>query len=215
MAVANKLAYATVEEYLKAEETALVKHEYVDGRVFAMTGANRRHNIIAGNIFTTLHSFLEGTPCRPYMEAMKARVKSANCFYYPDVMVACDNSDDESLYTEEPVLIVEVLSPSTAAVDRREKLINYIKLPTLREYLLVHQRRKRVELYRKGDDGSWNLTEFSAGEQMVLESLPKGKMSISIDSIYKNVLNNSKIQEVQEEQEKYVLSGEEASALDW
>jgi Uma2 family endonuclease len=215
MAVVNKLRQVTVEEYLKSEETAAVKHEYVDGRVFAMTGANRRHNIITGNIFTVLHGFLDGTPCRPFMEAMKARVKAANCFYYPDVMVACDRNDDESVYTEEPVLIIEVLSPSTAAVDRREKLTNYLKIATLREYLIVHQRRKRVECYRKGDDGNWTMTEYSAGEQLTLRSLPKGELTISIDTIYKNVLSKDGTFEVHEEKEQYLLSPEEASALDW
>ncbi len=215
MSIASRLAYVTIEEYLKAEETASVKHEYVDGRVFAMSGANRRHNIIAGNIFTVLHGFLAGSRCRPYIEAFKARVNAANCFYYPDVMVACDNNDDESLYTEEAVLIIEVLSPSTAAVDRREKLTNYMKIPTLCEYMIVHQRRKKVELYRRIDDGNWDIAEFGVGEKVVLESLPKGKLIVSVDSIYQDVQSQGATLEVKEESEEYFLSREESVALDW
>ncbi len=215
MSVANKFEYITIDEYLKDEETASIKREYVDGRVFAMSGANRRHNIIAGNIFTALHGFLDGTPCRPYMEAFKARVRPANCFYYPDVMVACDNRDEESVYTDSPVLIVEVLSPSTAAVDRREKLINYMKIPTLREYLIVHQRRKRVELYRKIEDGSWICSEYIGGDEIELESLPDGKFVISLDTMYKNVLSGEGSTQVREEEEEYFLSREEAESLDW
>lgn len=215
MSIANKVVYIAVEDYLKAEETTPVKHEYVDGRVFAMSGANKRHNIIAGDIFAKLLGFLDGTGCRPYIETFKVRVKPANCFYYPDVMVACDDVDDESLYTEEPILIVEVLSPSTAAIDRREKLTNYMKIPSLREYLIVHQRRKKAELYRRGDDGNWIVMQSIAGENVVLESLPKGELEIPVDEIYKNVQQKSGTLEVQEEAEEYVLSREEAGIIDW
>ncbi len=215
MSVANKFEYITIDDYLRDEEVTSVKREYVDGRVFAMGGANRRHNIIAGNIFTALHANLDGTPCRPYMEAFKARIREANCFYYPDVMVACDKLDEESIYTECPVLIAEVLSASTAAVDRREKLINYMKIPTLCEYLIVHQRRKKVEVYRKTEDGNWICSEFSNGDEIELASLPKGKFVISLDTIYKNVLSGDDTARVREGADKYYLSREEAELLDW
>jgi Uma2 family endonuclease len=214
ISTANKFVYLTVEEYLRSEEMSPVRHEYVDGRIFAMAGANRRHNVIAGNFFARLHAFLAGGPCRPYMEAFKVRVAAAECFYYPDVMVACDEGDD-SVYTDAPRLIIEVLSPATAAVDRREKLTNYMKIPTLWEYLIVHQRRKKVELYRRGDDETWMLHEYSSGEVFVLESLPEGTLEIAVDYIYSNVSTNSGSLEVKEAQDEYVLSGEELLALDW
>jgi Uma2 family endonuclease len=215
MAVAEKFQYMTVKEYLKFEETSEIRHEYVDGRIFAMTGATRRHNIISGNLFAALHAFLKGTPCRPFMEGMKARVKASNCFYYPDVMVACDKNDGESLYTEEPVLVIEVLSKSTAAIVRREKLTNYLKLPTLIEYLIVHQRRRKVELYRKEVDGGWTKTEYTGSDEMVLESLRKGKLTISLDTIYEDVTHSNGNLEVREGEEEYYFSEEEAAALDW
>ncbi len=217
---AHQLTYITVEEYLTMEETASVKHEYIDGRVFAMTGANRRHNVIAGNIFTALHLFLGDSSCQVYMEAVKARVEAANCFYYPDVMVACDSyeDDEESAYTEEPVLVVEVLSPSTASTDRREKLVNYMRIPTLREYLIIHQRRRKIEVYRKNEDGSWDVTELGAGEELILGSIPKGRLTIPVDSIYRNV-HGRRFTYGSEVREEYDLpewlSPEEAAAIDW
>lgn len=214
--LADKVEYMSVEEYLRTEVFASVKREYVDGQVFVMSGANRKHNIIAGNIFTTLHAFLEGSPCRAFMEAFKAWVQEANCFYYPDVMVACDDAEDESVYTTEPILIVEVLSPSTAAIDRREKRINYMKILTLREYMIVHQRRRRVELYRRLPVGSWNLSVYGSGDSVSLESLPIGKLTISVDSIYRSTSTKDGALEDQEEDEEYHCeSPEEANALDW
>lgn len=218
---AEKVTLKTVAEYLHDEETAAIKHEYVDGRVFAMTGANRRHNLITGNIFTKLHAFLDGSPCRAFMEAFKVRVEAADAFYYPDVMVACDNVSDESVYTEEPVLIVEVLSPSTAAIDRREKCINYMKLSTLREYMIVHQRRKKVEMYRRIADGTWTKAEYYGGDNLVLNSFPNGELVLSIESIYRNVSETGSPFGVREgpdadiDYELYKLSAEEAAALDW
>lgn len=220
MVLPGKLGYITVDEYLALEERASTRHEYVDGVLFAMSGATRRHNVIAGNIFASLHNFLSGTPCRPYMEAVKARVEKANCFYYPDVMVACDSFDADSVYTDVPVLIVEVLSPSTAGTDRREKLINYRHISSLREYLIVHQRKKRVEVYRRnGDD--WEILLFGAGDDIILESLPtEKKLTLSVDSIYDNAFwkrHGDGSLEVREESdfEPEWLSAEEADAIDW
>lgn len=212
---AAKFTYMTIEEYLEFEETSQIRHEYVDGRVFAMSGARRRHEIIAGNIFAKLHGFLSGSLCRPFIGNFKAHIKSPACFYYPDVMVACDKNDGDSVYTEEPVLIVEVLSPSTATIDRREKLTNYMKIPTLREYLIVHQRRIKVELYRRIDKSNWSMLEFGAGDEIVLESLPKGELTISVDSIYADAQPKGGTLTVKEEPEQYYLHPEEALALDW
>jgi Uma2 family endonuclease len=215
MTVAQKFEYMTVEEYLKFEETSEVRHEYVDGRIFAMTGATRRHNIISGNIFAVVHGFLVGTPCTAFVEGMKARVEAANCFYYPDVMVSCDSNDGESLYIEEPVLVIEVLSPSTAAIVRREKLTNYMKLPTLIEYLIVHQRRRKIELYRKDVEGHWSKTEYTGEDRLVLKSLRKGELSISLNTIYEKVTHGKQNLEVRESEEGYYMSQEEAAVLDW
>ncbi len=214
MSVAKRFEYLSPEDYLKAEEKASIRCEYVDGYAFEMSGANRRHNIIVGNIFTVLHAFLQNNPCRPFMEAFKVHIKAANCFYYPDVMVACDKSDGDRVYTEEPVLIVEVRSPSTAATDHREKRINYFKLPSLKEYAIVHQEYKRVELFRKNVDGTWELVEFGGEEDLVLESLPNGTLAIPFSTIYRNAEAKDWTFRVREADEPpYQLSAEEETAL--
>lgn len=216
MTVAEKILYMSADEYLAAESKASVRHEFVNGRVFAMSGATRRHNLICGNIFSVLHSFLRGNGCRPYMEAVKVHIVSANCFYYPDVMVACDTFDDNSVYTEEPVLIVEVLSPSTAATDRREKLVNYLQIPTLKEYLIVHQQRKCAVLHRRNAQGSWDSLIFETDE-MVLESIPKGKLTIPLDAIYENIgsLKNAGPNMVSEELDDAYSLEEQLADIDW
>src|SRR5271156_6653396 len=129
-----KPVYLTVERYLEEEERAALRHEYVDGRIFAMTGATRRHNIIAGNIYSMLRSHVRGSRCRAYVSDVKVHVESTNSFYYPDVMVSCDAYDAKAVFTDHPLVIVEVLSRSTAAIDRREKVLAYRKIESLREY---------------------------------------------------------------------------------
>ncbi|MBX9696387.1 MAG: Uma2 family endonuclease [Cyanobacteria bacterium] len=215
---ANESLHMSVEEYLMMEESAPVRHEYVDGQVFAMSGATRRHNIITGNVFAILHAELRGSPCRPYVEAVKARIQAANCFYYPDVMVACDVFDERSVYTEEPVLIVEVLSPSTAGIDRREKLVNYRLIPTLKEYVIIHQRRKIVELYRKNSEGYWSLFKFGAGHLLELQSLPKGTVMIEVDSIYEDagsIGGKADLKVREESDDSYNWSEDELSDFEW
>ncbi len=187
MPVPNKFMHMTVEQYLRSEATAPGRREFVDGQVFAMSGSTRRHNIIAGNIHSILRAHIRGSRCRAYMEAVKARVEAANCFYYPDVMVSCDEYDSKSVFTNSPVMIVEVLSPSTAAIDRREKRVNYMKIETLNELVIVHQKRQRIELYRRVSDGTWDVIKFGPGDDLVLESLSNGALTIPLAAIYEEV----------------------------
>ena len=128
----------SVEDYLTGEPGSEIRHEYVGGEVYAMAGASNIHNIISLNLAAALHAHLEGGPCVPYVSDMKVRVKSATeeLFYYPDVMVACDPSDNAKLWREKPVLIVEVSSPETARIDAREKNWAYQTIPTLEVYVI-------------------------------------------------------------------------------
>ncbi|MDZ4837564.1 MAG: Uma2 family endonuclease [Candidatus Melainabacteria bacterium] len=183
----NELANIPPDKYLESEAKASVRHEYVDGTVFVMADETRRHNIIGVNIVTIVRSHLRGSPCQAYMEGVKVRIKAANCFYYPDVMVACDQGDPESVYVDEPVLIVEVLSRSTGSTDRREKLVNYMTIPTLIEYVIVHQRVKRVDVYRRNKNDNFDESILSTADDLVLESLPNGKLMIPIEAIYENI----------------------------
>jgi Uma2 family endonuclease len=179
--------YMTVDEYLASEELASVRHEYVDGQVFAMTGATRRHNIIAGNIHSLLRAHIKGGPCRVYISDVKVRVETANCFYYPDVMVSCDRFDAKSVFTGNPTLLVEVLSPSTSSIDRREKLTAYKLIASLKEYVIVHQKTKRVQIYRKDSSELWHVSDVTAGEDFIITSIPGSTLTVNIDEIYADV----------------------------
>ena len=153
------------EDYLAGELVSEERHEYIAGMVHAMAGASAAHNAITLNIYGTLYSHLRGKPCQAFGSDMKLRLNfgSDTVFYYPDAMVVCDPDDDASYYRERPVLIIEVLSPQTARVDQREKLLAYRTLPSLEVYVLVDQSRSHVTIYRR--DTGWNpeiLTDLSA-----------------------------------------------------
>jgi Uma2 family endonuclease len=148
----------TAEAFLAWDATQSVKHEFVRGEVFAMAGVHEAHAIVSGNLYTALRQHLKGSPCRTFFADMKLRVEAADAFFYPDVLVTCSAADAaDPLIKREPVLVVEVLSPSTAAYDRGEKFAGYRALPSLQEYLLVDPAARRCDLYRKGADGLWVL----------------------------------------------------------
>jgi Uma2 family endonuclease len=144
--------YVSVEEYLEGERNSQVRHEYVEGHVYAMAGASDDHNRIAGNIFSFLHSALRGKPCEPFINDMKAKIQLASAFYYPDVLVACDPTDKEKYYRERPVVIVEVLSPETRRTDEREKALAYRLVSSVEVYLLVEQDRSRITALHRADN---------------------------------------------------------------
>lgn len=152
----------TFEEYLELEANSRVRHEYLGGEVFAMCGVTPRHNRIAGGIHAAFRDHLKGGPCEPYISdvAVKLRMSRDDYAYYPDVMVVCGREKTERFFTD-PKLIVEVLSPSTASVDRHEKRIAYRRIAALEEYVIVAQQAIEVTVFRREE--SW--------EPLVLESL--------------------------------------------
>lgn len=149
----------TVEEYMKLEESSTVRHEYVAGEIYAMTGATRRHNRISGNIYAALLGAARHTTCRVYMETVKLRA-AADTVYYPDVIVACGPEPEDPYVENEPCLVVEVVSPSTETTDRREKLAAYKRMPDFRRYLIVSQDRRRVEHHFRSEDGMWRRADL-------------------------------------------------------
>jgi Uma2 family endonuclease len=152
----------TPDDYLHLEADSPIKHEYIDGDVFAMAGASDVHVTIAGNLFALLRSHVRGTDCRVYIADMKARLEARNCFYYPDVMVTCDPRDaDTSTYKRFPKLIVEVLSESTEAFDRGDKFTDYQSLDSLEEYVIINTRHQRVECFRRTPDNLWLLQTYT------------------------------------------------------
>jgi Uma2 family endonuclease len=141
----------TLEEYLEFEEQSRVRHEYVAGEIFAMTGVTKRHNRIAGRLYLELANQLKGGTCDPYMSDIKVKLQVNRDIhvYYPDVMVVCGRDPQEDRYVANPKLIIEVLSSSTAGVDRHEKRIAYREIPALEEYVVVAQEVIGVTVFRR------------------------------------------------------------------
>lgn len=148
--------YLTVEEYLRMEEASPLRHEYVAGQIFAMSGATLRHKAIIDSLLLSVAPQLRGGPCRALSDGVKLRLRldREEIFYYPDFMVACGPQEMSSYFVATPRLVVEVLSPSTELIDRREKALNYRGVPSLEEFALVAQRSQEVTLYRRSEDWS-------------------------------------------------------------
>ncbi len=172
-------------EYLTLEASSPVRHEYVAGEIFAMTGASIRHNIIAGNLYTALRTHLRGSPCRALMEGVKLYLKKERSYFYPDVMVTCESRllelDAQMQIVDSPTLIIEVLSPSTEGIDRREKLRAYRTLPSLKEYALVSQDECKLELYCRRGDIAWDIITFEPGDAVEFASV---ELQLPIADVY-------------------------------
>ncbi len=163
----------TPAEFLEWEYSQQDRHEFVDGEVFAMAGAADAHVTVALNVAMALRQHLAGTPCRTYITDMKLRVDASNAYFYPDVMVSCSAADArEAIYKREPVLVVEVLSPNTAAFDMGAKFAHYRKLASLREYWLIEPLTRRSDLFRRTDDGrTWTLHPLETNDLVHLASV--------------------------------------------
>ena len=144
----------TLEEYLEFEASSRIRHEYLAGEVIAMSGATPRHNRLAGQFYEAFRTHLKGGPCRTYMGdvQVKLRISRDDYVYYPDVMVVCGREKEGERFFTDPKLIVEVLSPSTASVDRHEKRIAYRRIATLEEYVIVAQDAVEVTAFRREED---------------------------------------------------------------
>jgi len=175
----------TVDEYLGWEARQPDKHEYVSGEAYAMVGVTRKHAAVAGNVFNLVASHLGDGPCRVYMSDMKLRVEAANAFYYPDVFVTCDPRDHQAEdFMSSAVLIVEVLSASTAGYDRGEKFAAYRKLSGLLEYVLIDPDRKRIECFRRGEGDLWVLHEPDPDLRLMLQSI---ELRIAGEDVFRRV----------------------------
>jgi Uma2 family endonuclease len=168
--LAADVAAMTPQEYFAFEEKTPLKHEYLDGLVYAMVGATARHNTIAGNIFVELRT-RRRQGCEVFISDMKLKVKLAvgEFYYYPDLLVSCSTADRDPLFREQPAVLVEVASPSTLRIDRGEKLGVCREIPSLQEYVIVGQDRALIEVYRRRSD--WAREALSPGEDLLLESL--------------------------------------------
>jgi Uma2 family endonuclease len=161
----------TVAEYLESEKNGTVRHEYLDGEVYAMSGASKRHNLISNNLNVQLRTHLRGGACQVFIVDVKVFIEALNFFYYPDIVVACDPEDDDDYFVRRPVLVVEGESPSTTAIDRREKLMAYRKVESLREYLLLAQDSISAILFRRDEKDNWWSEQLGCVDELRLESV--------------------------------------------
>lgn len=178
--------FYTEAEYLALEETAVEKSEYVDGQIQAMSGGSEPHASIPVNIGGELRTALRGRGCRVLSSDMK--IRAAGVYYYPDLSVVCGPSTyrGRSKYTvTNPLVVVEVLSPSTESKDRGEKFIRYQQIDTLRSYLLVSQTEPRVELFERGENGHWDYTMVAGLDSMI--ALPSLEITLALSEIYDQV----------------------------
>ncbi|MDO9225213.1 MAG: Uma2 family endonuclease [Pseudomonadota bacterium] len=176
----NALRNLNETDYLEMEADSPVRHEFVGGQAYAMAGASVRHNRIAGKLYASL---LAQAPrnCQVLIGDVKLKADTWPTYYYPDVMVVCDPDDDDPLVKTRPCLLAEVLSPTTEAIDRREKLTAYQRLPSLREYLLIAQDEIRVERYRRLNLREWMVEIHTPGDILKLDCV---HLELPVEALY-------------------------------
>ena len=173
----------SLEEFLAFENGAPQRHEFVRGRVFAMSGTTVRHNRIATNIYRTLEAASRGGSCKVYVIDLKVKA-SNDRVYYPDAVVVCAPHDDMTLMFDAPCLVVEVTSRSTRRIDRGEKLDAYLAMPSVRGYMIAEHDRRHVTMYTRASGGEW-LREEIVGTGDVIVPCPN--TSFSLEDIYEGV----------------------------
>ena len=189
MSAKPKREYISPEEYLAFEREALEKHEYFDGEIFDMAGTSEEHANISSNINVSLHFQLKKRPGKSYQSDLRVHIPKTGLYTYPDVLVVCGKPqllEDAYLDTVlNPIVIVEVLSPSTADYDKGTKFDHYRTIESLQEYVLVWQNKKRVACYAKQSDGSWLLRDFIGEDAEIL--LSSIDCQLTIEDIYDKV----------------------------
>jgi Uma2 family endonuclease len=176
----------TIEEYLTWEPLQELRYEYDNGEVFAMTGGTIPHNDIALNFYRTLYPHLRAMGCRVNVSDVKVQVTPKSPYYYPDVIVSCDPQDQNARkFIQNPKIIAEVLSPSTASRDRGEKFTNYLKMPSLQEYLLIDSEKISVERYCRGEGKMWLYYPYIEGDMITLSSI---EFEMAIAQLYEGVV---------------------------
>lgn len=190
MGLAKLKTKISVADYLEGEKTSPVKYEFVYGEVYAMAGTSDNHNRIVNEIVARLVVHLRDSRCEPFSGEIKVRV-SPNVYYYPDVLVSCEESPENPYFRNEPILIVEVISPSTEHIDRREKLLFYQQMPSLQEYVVIEQKKISIEVHRRRSDGTWITYFFNHNDDEV--EFQSVDLTMKIKEIYRRVKFENKI----------------------
>lgn len=184
----------TTEEYLQGEKHSDIKHELIDGDVYAMAGASKNHDRIIMNISREFGSHLKNSPCEPF--ASDVKVKAGANFFYPDAMVVCENNDSDPYYTESPVILIEILSQSTRRIDQTIKRKAYQQLSSLKEYVLIEQDFVDIEVCRKSE--GWQSNHYFLGDNVHFESID---LTLPVEEIYLRVENDDMKSFLAEQQE--------------
>ncbi|WP_013322152.1 Uma2 family endonuclease [Gloeothece verrucosa] len=178
--------YMTPEEYLQWEEQQEIKYEYLDGEVYAMTGGTLPHNDLALNLASILKNHVRGRGCKVQISDGKVKVSEAGPFFYPDVVVSCDERDKTAIkHLQYPSVIAEVLSPSTERFDRGKKFRSYRRLSSLKEYVLISTEQKMIEVFRLNEKGLWELETYGEEDELQLTSI---NFSCPIALVYEDVI---------------------------
>jgi Uma2 family endonuclease len=186
MSSAERPEYFSVDDYLNLEELAQSKNEYVDGWIRAMSGATLRHNMVSVNALVSLATLLKGNPCRPFNSDTKVRIDRAGMkrFYYPDLQVVCKSNEPTSVFQDQPILIIEVLSPSTRRYDLDEKMAAYLTIASLEYYIALEQHQPIAIVMSRTADGF--LREVIEGIKTDIK-LPVLECTLSMREIYEGI----------------------------
>jgi Uma2 family endonuclease len=180
---ARKYTFVSASDYLASDNDGQWRHEFVDGAVYAMSGASAHHGLIRGNVSASLINHVPES-CEVFSAELKLRVRTNETerYYYPDVFVTCDPTDREPYFRNTATLVVEVLSPSTERVDRTEKFEAYKRIASLSEYVLLSQDAMELELFRRRT--SWQREFYQRDNTVTLESVG---LTVSVSNFYRRV----------------------------
>ncbi|MEI7839696.1 MAG: Uma2 family endonuclease [Methylococcaceae bacterium] len=177
--------FISEQDYLDGEKISEIKHEYIDGEVYAMAGASKNHQRLVFNVCGELYRHLKNTPCEAFNSDIKLRADKGGKYFYPDVMVVCNNDDNDDYYTESPRIIIEVLSNSTRKYDRTLKRQIYQNIPSLEEYVLIEQDRVEIEVCRKSE--GWQSRFYYIDDDITFTSID---LTLPVLELYSRVEND-------------------------
>jgi Uma2 family endonuclease len=177
----------TKSAYLATESASDIRHEYINGDVYAMAGASENHGKIRTNLTVILGTHFRERNCDVFTSDMKLSIESRNCYYYPDLMVTCDERDRGRDLKEYPLLIIEILSKSTQNIDLGKKLSDYQQIETLQEYIAISQTQPLIICYRRMDGKLWLVQTYTkpTDNRVRLESI---ELEIELDEIYRKIV---------------------------
>ncbi|MGI8468883.1 MAG: Uma2 family endonuclease [Pyrinomonadaceae bacterium] len=174
----------SVEDYLEGEKTSPVRREYFWGEIYPRPDSDVDHNRIAGNLLTALAIHLRNSIYEVFHSQIKVRA-AENVIYYPDILVSCEENPENPYFRNRPILIIEVASPSTEKIDRREKLLFYQQMPSVQEYAIVDQHKINIELHRRQPDGRWITYYFDESDTEI--EFQSVKLTLPLNEIYRRV----------------------------